>query len=414
MSRRAAVQIVERLREHGHVAYLAGGCVRDRLLGLEPKDHDVATDAPPEAVLKLFRRSQAVGEAFGVVLVYVGHGAERAGVEVATFRTEGVYSDGRRPDDVSYSDARHDAQRRDFTVNGLFEDPLHKRQPNPVADDDGVIDYVGGRADLDAGVLRAIGDPARRFAEDYLRMLRAVRFAARLGFELHADTAAAIRDHAGSLERIARERIGDEVRRAIAGPRPHLAASLLQGLSLDGPTLTEPPADPPLGALERLAPGAGYPAALAAWMFDRAASKGGPPQPADVARYRQALRLSNDETDALGRILRHIRSADDWPGLGVAGRKRLLSCADWDAALAVLRALGRAQAIEADTPALRDDNVGLAPPPLLDGGDLIASGLPPGPRFKTLLDRAYDAQLEGRLTSREEALAWVKEAAATG
>ncbi|MEM7625630.1 MAG: CCA tRNA nucleotidyltransferase [Planctomycetota bacterium] len=413
MPRDAAIQIIRRLREHGHIAYLAGGCVRDRLLGREPKDHDVATDATPDVVQKLFRRSQPVGEAFGVVLVYPerrDRGAKNSGgVEVATFRTEGVYSDGRRPDDVHFSDAEHDAQRRDFTVNGLFEDPLHNRSPNPHADHDGVIDYVGGRADLQNHTLRAIGNPARRFAEDYLRMLRAVRFTARLGFKLDPATADAVRANAASLDQIARERIGDEVRATLTGPSPHLAARLLQQLRLDAPTLREAAQDPMLPTLERLALDAGYPAALAAWMFDRHADAVGPPQPADVARWRSALCLTNDETETLGRVLRHVRSAGEWPALGVTPRKRLLAARDWDAALAVLRALGRAESIEADTPALHDDGVGLAPAPLIDGGDLIRLGLEPGPAFKTLLDDAYDLQLEGRFTTRDQALDWVQQ-----
>ena len=168
--RAAAVEVVRVLTQTGYVAYFAGGCVRDRLLGLEPADYDVATDARPEAVGRLFRRSQHVGESFGVMLVSImGHS-----LQVATFRTEGVYSDGRHPDTVAFSDAIHDAQRRDFTVNGLFEDPLRGQ----------IIDFVGGQADLKAGLVRAIGDPGARLREDRLRMLRAVRFAARFEFKI--------------------------------------------------------------------------------------------------------------------------------------------------------------------------------------------------------------------------------------
>lgn len=433
MSRDAALQIIRRLREHGHVAYLAGGCVRDRLLGLEPKDHDVATDATPKTVQQLFRRSQPVGEAFGVILVYAptttpkptassrGHARQdMAPVEVATFRTEGVYSDGRRPDEVHFSTAEHDAQRRDFTINGLFESPGEllvpqrlagdQRSPLPTTQtlDDGsmILDYVGGLVDLNARIIRAIGDPAHRFAEDYLRMLRAVRFTARLGFSLDPATADAARANAASLDQITRERIGDEVRAALTGPRPHLAATLLQQLLLDAPTLREDAIAPLLPTLERLSPEAGYSSALAAWMFDRRRSN--PPQPADVARWRSALCLTNDESDTLGRVLRHARSANDWPTLSIAKRKRLLSAEDWNTALYVLRALGKTQTVEADAPALRDDGIGLAPAPLLDGSDLIKLGLKPGPAFKTLLDNAYDAQLEGKLTTHEQALNWVQ------
>ncbi|MEM8737514.1 MAG: CCA tRNA nucleotidyltransferase [Planctomycetota bacterium] len=411
MSRHAATQIVRRLRQHGHAAVFAGGCVRDRLLGLTPKDYDVATDARPEVVRDLFPGSRSIGEAFGVVLVYPRRrdrrpdDPPRMGIEVATFRTEGVYSDGRRPDEVAYSDAEHDAQRRDFTVNGLFEDPLHDAQPNPLADPDGVIDYVGGRADLAGRILRAIGDPARRFAEDYLRMLRAVRFAARLGFTLAPDTADAIRTHASSLDQIARERIGDEIRAALTGPRPTLAATLLQQLQLDAPALREPHADPPLPTLDRLAPEARYPTALAAWIIDR---HGRPSALNKLPDWRGALCLSNAEADALTAVLRQATAADDWGRLSVAARKRLLAAPSWDQSLLLLRALGRSATIEADTPRLHGDGIGIAPPPIITGADLLALGLAPGPRFKPLLDGAYDAQLEGKTADLESALGWVK------
>ncbi|MEM1447287.1 MAG: CCA tRNA nucleotidyltransferase [Planctomycetota bacterium] len=316
MSRDAAVHIIQNLREAGHVAYLAGGCVRDRLLGLSPKDHDIATDAPPDVVQKLFRRSQPVGEAFGVVLVYPPRNTSRqhrdtpktvksasggAGIEVATFRTEGVYSDGRHPDQVEFSDAKHDAQRRDFTINGLFEDPLYDQHPNPEADADGVIDYVGGRADLEAKTLRAIGDPDRRFGEDYLRMLRAIRFTTRLGFALDPATAQAVRNLAKFLGQISRERIGGELQLMLTSPHFTAAADLLQQLRLDGPTLNEDHLDAALHTLRKLSPDARYAAKLAAWMIDRHGLDA--PLPATVKRWRKALCLSNDDTDTLGRVL---------------------------------------------------------------------------------------------------------------
>src|SRR5213595_1577127 len=187
-SREDAGEIVKRLRAAGHVAYLAGGCVRDLLLGLEPKDYDVATDAPPERVRKLFNNTQAVGAAFGVILVRLG-GSQ---IEVATFRTDVSYEDGRHPTEVRFSSAEEDAQRRDFTINGLFLDPI----------DDRVIDFVGGQEDLKARILRAIGEPNHRFEEDHLRLLRAVRFASRFGLTIEPETAEAIRRHAEHLKRI--------------------------------------------------------------------------------------------------------------------------------------------------------------------------------------------------------------------
>src|SRR5688572_4647494 len=215
-----AVAVVRRLREAGHVAYFAGGCVRDLLLGRQPKDYDVATDAPPARVRKLFANTQAVGAAFGVILVRDG----RSTIEVATFRADGAYADGRHPMEVRFTTAEEDAARRDFTINGLFLDPLD-------GDGDGrVLDFVGGRDDLDAGVIRAIGEPERRFEEDHLRLLRAVRFAARLGFGVESKTAAAIRLHAPQLKRISPERIADELRVMLTPPTRGDAWRLLRDL----------------------------------------------------------------------------------------------------------------------------------------------------------------------------------------
>src|SRR5436190_2622085 len=219
-SREDALAVLLRLRRGGHVAYFAGGCVRDLLMGREPKDYDVATDAPPARVRELFANTQAVGAAFGVILVKHG----RSTVEVATFRAEGAYTDGRRPDAVAFTDARTDAGRRDFTINGLFLDPEKreagsgKREEEIVTRHGTVIDYVGGVSDLRANVLRAIGDARRRFAEDHLRLLRAVRFAARFGLTIEPGTAAAIRENAAKLKGISPERIADELRVMLTPP----------------------------------------------------------------------------------------------------------------------------------------------------------------------------------------------------
>ena len=181
--------------------YWAGGCARDLLLGLEPQDYDVATDAPPEQICGLFRRTRKVGAAFGVVLVH----EHRKWIEVATFRSDGEYFDGRRPSEVHFCDSQRDAQRRDFTVNGMFIDPLRRE----------LIDYVGGQADLRAGLIRAIGDPTARFAEDHLRLIRAVRFAARLGFEIEPATLGAMREQAAKLTTVATERVREELEKNI-------------------------------------------------------------------------------------------------------------------------------------------------------------------------------------------------------
>src|SRR4051812_24847477 len=193
-----ALAVVRRLREAGHVAYFAGGCVRDELLGLHPKDYDAATDAPPPRVRELFQNTQAVGAAFGVILVH----HRRSVIEVATFRADLEYRDGRRPEGVRFTTAEEDARRRDFTINGLFLDPVEAR----------VIDFVGGREDLKGRLLRAIGNPDDRFAEDHLRLLRAIRFAARFDLRVEHATDEAIARHAPHLVRISPERVADELR----------------------------------------------------------------------------------------------------------------------------------------------------------------------------------------------------------
>src|SRR3954463_13068290 len=209
-----AEAVLRRLRQSGHEAYFAGGCVRDLLLGLEPKDWDVATNAPPARVRELFTKTEAVGAAFGVILVRHG----RSVVEVATFRSEGNYLDGRRPSEVRFTSAQEDAQRRDFTINGLFLDPLEQ---------DRVIDFVGGQEDLAARRLRAIGDAEARFGEDHLRLLRAVRFAARFGLEIAPLTAAAMESRGPLLKGISPERIAEELRMMLCPPTRSAAWLLL-------------------------------------------------------------------------------------------------------------------------------------------------------------------------------------------
>jgi poly(A) polymerase len=413
--RDAAVGIVRRLRGAGHVAYLAGGCVRDALLGVQPQDYDVATDARPEAVRKLFRRSRYVGEAFGVVLVYErGHP-----FEVATFRTEWGYEDGRRPGGVEFTDAEHDARRRDFTVNGLFADPLDEKLDPAPAGKDRVIDYVGGVKDLEARVLRAIGDPGERFREDYLRMLRAARFAARLGFEIDPGTAEAVRTSAEKLAKISRERIGQEVRLMLTGTAPARAASLMQALRIDGPTLNEGCLDAPSVVLGALPGGSGYALSLAAWMLDRAGASG---SVEDAARFieseakpklrgwRRALCLSNGDRDALGHLLSLLPRVKEWEGLGVAKRKRLLAEPGWADAWTLVRVLGPAafvERVEAEAAPLLAE--GVAPQRYVTGDDLLAMGVRAGPRIGDILEAVYDAQLEGKVRNKDEGLRWVRE-----
>ncbi|MEZ6189813.1 MAG: CCA tRNA nucleotidyltransferase [Phycisphaerales bacterium] len=416
--RDTAVGIIRRLRVAGHVAYLAGGCVRDAQLGVEPKDYDVATDARPEAVRKLFRRSRYVGEAFGVVLVYAGV-QSAPGVEVATFRTEWGYEDGRRPGGVEFTDAEHDARRRDFTVNGLFADPLDEKLEPVPAGEDRVIDFVGGVKDLEARVLRAIGDPGERFREDYLRMLRAARFAARLGFEIEPGTAEAIRASADNLNKISRERIGQEVMLMLTGRDPVRAAELMQGLKIDGAALGEGHVDAPLRALRGLPPGSGYALCLAAWMLDRAGANCSVDDAAAFVEkdaksklrgWRKALCLSNGDRDALGDILGLLPRVVDWDGLGIARRKRLLAEPGWRQAWELVRAFGPGgyvTRVETDAEPLWAQ--GVAPDRFVTGDDLIRMGVAAGPRIGDLLEGVYDEQLEGRVRNKDEGLAWVRD-----
>jgi len=393
-----ATEIVRTLVDAGHVAYFAGGCVRDRIMGITPKDYDVATDARPEQVRGLFRGAHSVGESFGVVLVR-RHGHL---VDVATFRTDGVYSDGRHPDEVVFSDAEHDASRRDFTVNGMFEDPLKGE----------VIDHVGGRADIDARVITAIGDPHARLKEDRLRMLRAIRFAARFEFAIDPDTADAIREGAAALSDVSRERIGQEVRWMMTDPNRAVAAWELQYLGLDAVVLG---GDHRLVAPRRVGrlPGeVQYATALAAWVVDR--HDGSDDDLAEVVgRWTRSLVLSNVEARALGRTIRiHAAARDGWGGLGVAAQKRMAAAEEFDQGLLVLRA-GNPQAfVDIQRHVQELERTGLAPDPLVTGDDLIAGGMTPGPDFQRILEGVYDAQLEGSISTREEGMAMARAIAA--
>ncbi len=421
-ARRAAEKIVGVLQEAGHEAYFAGGCVREMLRGRadEATDYDVATGAPPEVVRRVFRRTRLVGEAFGVALVRL-MGCE---IEVATFRREWGYTDGRRPGEVEYADAEHDAHRRDFTINGMFYDPVAEQ----------VHDYVGGRADLEAGVIRAIGDPHERFGEDYLRMLRAVRFAARLRFAVEPATRRAIEAHAPKLARISRERIGMEVRMMLETSTRADAAELLEAFGLDAPTLMADTSGPRKGDRERLRclrglpADAPYPAALAAWMIDRlcpAVDEARPMAEAiermkvvqHVRRWRRALVLANESRAALMNLLHEMPLVLRWGELGVAQRKRLMARPHWAELVMLLGAVchrggwGDFNLSDFERQTAQLATEGVAPEPLITGDDLIALGLQPGPAFKHLLDEVYDAQLEGRIASRDEARALAKRAA---
>lgn len=408
--RDAARAVAAGLSGAGYEAYFAGGCVRDRLLGREVKDYDIATSARPEEVKAIFPKARGVGEAFGVMLVR--HGGHT--FEVATFREDGPYRDGRRPSEVTYSSARRDAERRDFTINGLFEDPATGE----------VIDFVGGRADIAARVIRAIGDAHLRIGEDRLRMLRAARFAARYGFEIEPATLAAIGAHAHELASVSAERVGQEVREMLAHPNRARAADLVEATGLDSAVF---------GArgrrtgrrLESLGAGlpvGGWTTALAAWVLDRtnagddAAERPGPRPPRDgiaapVAELRNRLVLSNEETAALASVLdARAELLAGFESLGIAARARLIARPGFDPAVALVAAIDPVFGARLAELADRELPSRALPEPLLDGGALIEAGYRPGPRFKEWLDLAMDAQLEGRVATREEALRLIAQA----
>ncbi|HEY6251036.1 MAG TPA: CCA tRNA nucleotidyltransferase [Candidatus Angelobacter sp.] len=436
----SATRIVSELRRAGHSAYLAGGCVRDFVLGREPADYDVATSARPEEVMRLFPQTYAVGAQFGVVLIPVlqeGPDAARNNyaIEVATFRSDGRYTDGRHPDQVQFShDARTDVQRRDFTINGLLLDPITQE----------VLDYVGGREDLKSRIIRTIGDPRERFAEDKLRVLRAVRFAARFGYTIEPATFHAIREMAPQIHQVSRERIRDEILKILTEGRARRAFELLDETCLLEQVLPEvkrmqgvqqPPQFHPEGdvwvhtlmLLEGLPAGCSTTLAVGTLLHD----VGKPPTfrvAPDRIRFdshaevgtRMAeeichrLRLSNDETEQVcALVANHMRFAEvkrmkqstlkrflRMPGFEEHLELHRLDC------LASHRDLGLYEFARESVRNMPPEQI--RPQPLITGDDLIQAGYKPGPQFKELLTAVEDAQLEGSIATKEEALSLVE------
>jgi len=407
-SRDDALAILRRLRDAGHIAYFAGGCVRDLLLGLEPKDYDVATDAPPQRVRQIFSNTQAVGAAFGVILVR----HRGSSVEVATFRTDLNYVDGRRPEGVVFTTAEVDARRRDFTINGLFLDPIDNR----------VIDYVGGQEDLKNKILRAIGEPDHRFEEDHLRMLRAVRFAARFDLQIDPTTAQAIRHHAPQLKRISPERIADELRDILTPPSRIRSWELLKDLALLPEIVRKLTSTPALKypLMANIAAGEeiSFGFALAVACLDCLLTTDdlrplltSPAVRRMVSAMRQTLKISNEESDELAFTLTNLAPllADSEPT--IVDKKRFLAKLAASNSLELMQTLlklnlhtQRIGQLLPELLALRQTDY--APAPFITGDDLIVAGLAPGPAFKRALDAVYDAQLEGRITNRDDALAF--------
>lgn len=388
----AALYVIKQLCAANHKAYLAGGCVRDRLLGKTPKDYDVATDATPDRVNALFPRSRKVGAKFGVMLVRK-FGQD---IEVATFRSDGTYSDGRRPDDIHFADEESDARRRDFTINGMFFDPVEER----------VIDYVGGQDDLEAGIIRTIGSPRQRFEEDHLRMLRAVRFAARLGFTVHPDTASAITRSAHRLPSISPERIWMELEMLLADASRARGWSLLTETGLQRHLCEAWPAESDDRLVEnRLAalPDSVtcVPVALAATL--RAYELG------TIKSICRGLRLSNQDSSATTWLVRSLGHVSTNTEMALADLKLLMAHPAWSGLLMLFRAdltarqapLRPYETLFARAAAITPSRVD--PDPLLTGDDLAAMGMQPGPKLGTLLESVRRAQLNEQIETRKDA-----------
>ena len=432
-AREAALEIARRLKAAGHEALLAGGCVRDKLLGREPKDFDIATSARPAEVLALFPKSNEVGAHFGVVIAkHRGHH-----IEIATFRTDGCYKDGRRPESVTFSTPEEDAQRRDFTVNGLFERP----------DTGEIIDHVGGVADLRAKRLRAIGDPVARFQEDALRLLRAIRFSTVLGFEIEPETMAAITTCAGLLERISPERVRDEFAKILTAPRRREGVELLVETGLMAHIMPEflatigceqPPEWHPEGdvythtciMLDMLAEDAPLDLCLAVLLHDiakppcqtfddRIRFNGHDAMGAEMAgTILHRLRFPNGVIAAVvPMVARHMQFMNVQQ-MRTAKLKRFMAEPTFLREMELHRVdCGSSNGFTDNYEFLQTKEVEFAaepliPLPLVTGRDLIQLGLQPGPRFKELLDAVQTEQLEGRILDRGPALDYLKSLAA--
>jgi poly(A) polymerase len=447
-----ATDIVRMLREHGYQAYFNGGCVRDLLLGREPADYDVATDATPQQVMRIFPRTYAVGAQFGVVLVppddfsadgktgSPSHQSRKENaIEVATFRSDVSYSDGRHPDAVRFTkSSQEDVLRRDFTINGMLLDPLVSGKTS-----DGILDFVGGRNDLAAGIIRAIGDPERRLTEDKLRMLRGVRFAARFGYKIDSATFFAMRHLAPQIHQVSQERVREELTKMLTEGHAQRAFQLLDDTGLLAQVLPEisamkgveqPPQFHPEGdvfvhtllLLDKLPAGTSKTLAWGALLHDV-----GKPATFRVAPDRirfdghvdvgvrmaaeicRRLRFSNDETgQILALVENHMRFGQIFQ-MKESTLKKFLRMPEFDEHLELhridcLSSHGLLDAFDYAREQLRSlPPEAIRPAPLMTGRDLIEAGYAPGPRFKEILSAVEDAQLEGRIATHEAAMEMV-------
>ena len=428
---KAARKIAERLRDRGHIAYFAGGCVRDMVRGLTPKDYDIATDARPENVQALFPRTYAVGAHFGVIIVL----EDGFQFEVATFRSDEAYIDGRHPSAVQFSSPEEDARRRDFTINGMFLDPASNK----------VIDLVGGQADIGAKLVRAIGEPGQRLAEDRLRMLRAVRFATALDYQIDERTWDALVASASSINQISGERIRDEVVRIFLSSNRVRGWDLLDASGLMSAILPElqamkgvlqPEQFHPEGdvfvhtrlMLSLLPETVSVPLVFAVLFHDVAKPVTARVDETGRIRFNEhdrigaemteaimrRLRFSGAEIQAIVEMVRQHMVFKDTPKMRIAKLKRFMARPTFDEELELHRVDCQSSHRMLDNYEFllrkRDEfaNEPIIPPPLVRGDDLIAFGLKPGPKFGEILEAIETRQLEGKLRTRDEALNWVK------
>jgi poly(A) polymerase len=427
----AVIPIIQKLRSAGHEALLAGGCVRDHLLGCEPKDYDVATSATPQQVIALFPGALTVGAHFGVVIVR--QGSEQ--IEVATFRTDGSYKDGRHPESVTFSTAEEDAQRRDFTVNGLFRDPISG----------GIIDYVGGQSDLEKRLLRAIGDPSKRFDEDKLRLLRAIRFATTLGFEIDPLTWQAVCEHAPAIQSVSAERIRDELIKIFLHPNRVRGFDLLVDSGLMAEVLPEilvlkgveqPPQWHPEGdvfihtrlMLSLLPEVVSEPLVLSVLLHDIAKpatftvdetgrirfnghDKLGAVMTGEILRR---LKFPNDVIEPTQVAVEHHMVFKDVKKMKKSTLKRMMARSTWADELALHRidCLGSNGLLDnyefMQAKAEEFSHEPLIPQPLLNGRDLMALGWQAGKQLGAVLTEVQNAQLEGIISTKDEALTWLR------
>lgn len=413
----AAVSVAKKLRESGFEAFFAGGCVRDMVMGSKPEDYDIATNATPETVQSIFRHTIPVGVQFGVVIVLEG-GAQ---FEVATFRSDGRYTDGRRPDEVRFGTAQEDVLRRDFTINGMLYDPIKRK----------LIDYIGGQEDIKKKLIRCIGNPQERFSEDKLRLLRAIRFSARFGFEIEEETRKAIAAFASSVSAVSQERIREELEKILSdanrtegvrelqklGLLPYLLPELSGLLSAQEGAKLFDHSLAVLGSLSSFE----FPLSFAALMHEVSAVSAGSQSAQESAkltgRAARRLRFSNAQRKKALFFVLNQNACEDAASQPLHNLKRLLAEEESANLLLLMEAKAKCGcADQNDVAYLRDLSVRLtkeeiAPEPLLKGEDLIRMGLTPSALFTIILESVYDAQLDGKVATRDEALSLARKIA---